>query len=104
MDGSVACKFLCVFCFIYRYNSITFAVLKIFGIYPVSIDLLIIMQRGSQILSFMLLRNYVLMSSCPQLCFGLREARIIFPGGQWAIRRGSVHPMGDKKRERPSNG
>ena len=54
------------------YIGITFVVLKIFGsTYPVSIDLLIRMLRGSQILSFILLRNDVLMPSCPQ---NFREA------------------------------
>ena len=86
----MVCKLLCVFGLVYI--GITFAVLKIFGKYPVSIDLLIRMLRSSQMLSLILLRNDVLMPSCPQLCFGLRETRIVF------ISWGS---MGDRKRERP---
>ena len=75
------------------YIGITFAVLKIFGTLPVSIDLLIRMLWGSQILSFIPFRNDVLMPSCPQLCFGLRETRIVFTWGSVGVS--------DKKRERP---
>ena len=73
------------------YIGITFAVFQIFGTYPVSIDLLIKMLRGSHISSFLLLRNDVLMPSCPPPCVGLRETRILF------ISWGSV---ADKKSER----